>query len=90
MNRYALSVAPELDLDEIWDSITQDNIDAADYWISKIFYAFEALALGMGAKRRRYIPSRRPQREAHKPDYYRTMLRAIAGVMVSGVLWPAG
>lgn len=53
MNRYVLSVAAELDLDAIWDYIAQDNIDAADQWISKLFDAFEALALapGMGHKR---------------------------------------
>jgi plasmid stabilization system protein ParE len=36
MNRYVLSVAAELDLDAIWDYIGQDNIDAADRWISKL------------------------------------------------------
>jgi plasmid stabilization system protein ParE len=53
MNRYVLSVAAELDLDAIWDYIAQDNIDAADRWVSKLFDAFEALALapGMGHKR---------------------------------------
>ncbi len=44
MNRYVLSVAAELDLDAIWDYIAQDNIDAADRWVSKLFDAFEALA----------------------------------------------
>ncbi len=33
MNRYVLSVAAELDLDQIWEFIAQDNIDAADRWI---------------------------------------------------------
>jgi plasmid stabilization system protein ParE len=30
MNRYVLSADAELDLDEIWEYIAQDNIDAAD------------------------------------------------------------
>jgi plasmid stabilization system protein ParE len=53
MNRYVLSVAAELDLDAIWDYIAQDNMDAADRWISKLFDAFESLAVapGMGHKR---------------------------------------
>lgn len=53
MNRYVLSVAAELDLDSVWDYISQDNIDAADRWISKLFEAFEELAQtpGMGHKR---------------------------------------
>jgi hypothetical protein len=36
MNQYFLSVAAALDLDEIWDFIAQDNIDAADRWINKL------------------------------------------------------
>jgi plasmid stabilization system protein ParE len=44
MNRYVLSVAAELDLDEIWEYIAQDNLDAADRWIGKLFDAFDSLA----------------------------------------------
>lgn len=44
MNECALSVGAELDLDEIWEYIAQDNIDAADRWIGKLFEAFESLA----------------------------------------------
>lgn len=53
MNRYVLSVAAALDLDEIWDFIAQDNIDAADRWINKLFDAFTSLAHAprMGHKR---------------------------------------
>ena len=53
MNDYVLSSGAELDLDEIWEYIAQDNIDAADRWIGKLFNAFEALARtpGMGHKR---------------------------------------
>lgn len=54
MNQYVLSVAAALDLDEIWDFFAQDNIDAADRWINKLFDAFTSLAHapGMGHKRR--------------------------------------
>ncbi len=53
MNRYVLSVAAELDLDSIWEYIAQDNLDAADRWIGRLFEAFEALAKtpGMGHRR---------------------------------------
>ena len=42
---YVLSRAADLDLDEIWEYIAQDNVDAADRWIGKLFDAFDALAL---------------------------------------------
>jgi len=50
---YALSGAVESDLDEIWEDIASDNIDAADRWIGKLFDAFEALGRtpGMGHRR---------------------------------------
>ena len=50
MTGYVLSVDADLDLDEIWEYITADNIDAADRWTGKLFDAFEALARtpGMG------------------------------------------
>ena len=53
MNEYVLSAGAELDLDEIWEYIAADNIDAADRWIGKLFDAFEALGHtpGMGHKR---------------------------------------
>jgi len=53
MAGYVLSVAADLDLDEIWEYIAGDNVDAADRWVEKLFDAFEALACtpGMGHKR---------------------------------------
>jgi plasmid stabilization system protein ParE len=50
---YVLSAGAELDLNEIWEYIAQDNIDDADRWIAKLFDAFEELAqtFGMGHKR---------------------------------------
>jgi plasmid stabilization system protein ParE len=53
MNEYVLGSDAELDLDEIWEYIAQDNIQAADRWIAKLFEAFDALAHtpGMGHKR---------------------------------------
>lgn len=53
MREYVLSAAAELDLDTVWEYIAEDNVDAADRWIDKLFDAFEALAQvpGMGHKR---------------------------------------
>ena len=53
MNGYVLSAGAALDLDDIWEYIAADNIDAADRWIGKLFDAFEALGRtpGMGHKR---------------------------------------
>lgn len=53
MNAYVLSEDAALDLDDIWDYIAQDNIDAADRWIDKLFDAFEAVGRspGIGHKR---------------------------------------
>lgn len=53
MNGYILGASVEFDLDDIWEFIAADSIDAADRWIDKLFEAFEALARmpGMGHKR---------------------------------------
>lgn len=53
MTNYVLGVDADLDLDEIWEYIASDSIDAADRWIDQLFAAFEALgrAPGMGHKR---------------------------------------
>jgi plasmid stabilization system protein ParE len=45
VSAYVLNRAADLDLDEIWEYIAQDNVDAADRWIGKLFDAFDALAL---------------------------------------------
>jgi antitoxin ParD1/3/4/toxin ParE1/3/4 len=54
MREYVLSTGAELDLNEIWEYIARDSIDAADRWIGKLFDAFEALAQnpGMGHQRK--------------------------------------
>ncbi|HXR37969.1 MAG TPA: type II toxin-antitoxin system RelE/ParE family toxin [Terracidiphilus sp.] len=53
MTDYVLSTGAELDLDEIWEYIANDNINAADRWIDKLFDAFEVIARnpGIGHKR---------------------------------------
>jgi plasmid stabilization system protein ParE len=58
MNRYVLSVAAEFDFDEIWEYIAQDNLDAADRWIGKLFDAFQLLAQtpAIGHKREDLTP----------------------------------
>ena len=58
MSGYVLGAAVELDLEEIWEYIAADNIDAADRWIGKLFDAFEALGQtpGMGHRREDLTP----------------------------------
>ncbi len=53
MKEYVLSKGAELDLNEIWEYIAQDNLDAADRWVEKLFEAFESLVRnpGLGHKR---------------------------------------
>ena len=53
MSGYILSVDTDFDLDEIWEYIAADNIDAADHWIEKLFDAFEALGQAPGLGHRR-------------------------------------
>lgn len=60
MTGYILSVDADLDLDDIWEYIAADSIDAAGRWIGKLFDAFEALGRspGMGHKREDLTPSK--------------------------------
>ena len=44
MSNYIFGSGVERDLDIIWEYIADDNLDAADRWIAKLFDAFEALA----------------------------------------------
>jgi plasmid stabilization system protein ParE len=53
MKEYVLSTGAELDLDEIWEYIAHDNIEAADRWIAKLFDAFVALTRTPGMERKR-------------------------------------
>jgi plasmid stabilization system protein ParE len=50
---YVLSADADCDLDEIWEYIAADSLDAADRWIGKLFDAFEILGQtpGMGHRR---------------------------------------
>ena len=43
MTGYVLGKDADLDLDEIWEYIAADDVDAADRWTGKLFEAFEAL-----------------------------------------------
>ena len=53
MTQYVLSEDADRDLDGIWDYIAEDNIDAADRWIGRLFDAFDAIGNmpGIGHKR---------------------------------------
>ncbi|HKO04351.1 MAG TPA: type II toxin-antitoxin system RelE/ParE family toxin [Candidatus Acidoferrales bacterium] len=48
MSGYVLSRAAEKDLDEIWEYIAVDSLEAADRLIGKLFEAFEKLARNPG------------------------------------------
>lgn len=58
MSGYVLGTGADADLDNIWEFIAEDNINAADRWVGVLFDAFEALALapGMGHKREDITP----------------------------------
>jgi plasmid stabilization system protein ParE len=43
VTRYILSEDADRDLDDIWDYIAADNVDAADRWIGKLFDPFDPL-----------------------------------------------
>jgi plasmid stabilization system protein ParE len=43
MSGYVLGFDAEFDLDEIWEYIASDSLDAADRLTEKLFDAFEAL-----------------------------------------------
>ena len=53
MSDFILDADAVLDLEDIWDYIASDCIEAADRWIEKLFDAFEAIARmpGIGHKR---------------------------------------
>ena len=53
MSAYVLSADADGDLDEIWEHIAGDSVDAADRWIGKLFDAFEALGQTPGLGHRR-------------------------------------
>lgn len=48
MSKYVLGIPAELDLDEIWEYIAEDNIESADRWVGRLFDAFEAIARNPG------------------------------------------
>lgn len=50
---YILSEDAGLDLDGIWDYVAEDDIDAADRFIGKLFDSFETICdnPGIGHKR---------------------------------------
>jgi plasmid stabilization system protein ParE len=53
VNAYLLGTAAVLDLEDIWDYIASDNIDAADRWIAKLLDAFDDIARMPGIGHRR-------------------------------------
>ena len=53
MNGYVLGSDAVLDLENIWEYIATDNIEAADRWTAKLFDAFDAIARMPGIGHRR-------------------------------------
>lgn len=53
MNGYVLSRDAERDLEDLWDYVADDNVEAADRLIARFFDAFEELGRlpGLGHKR---------------------------------------
>jgi len=58
VTQYVLSEDADRDLNGIWEYIAEDNVDAADHWISRLFDAFDAIAAtpGIGHKREDLTP----------------------------------
>lgn len=48
MSGYVLSREADRDLDELWDYIAEDSVDAAEHLIANLFDAFESLARNPG------------------------------------------
>ena len=53
MSDYILGDDAVLDLEDVWEYVARDSVEAADGWIAKLFEAFEmvARAPGIGHKR---------------------------------------
>lgn len=60
MSGYVLSFDADFELDDIWEYIAADNIEATDRWIEKLFDAFEALGQTPGIGHRRRVPAASP------------------------------
>lgn len=53
MSEYVLAADALVDLEEIWEYIAADSVDAADWWAEELFAAFEMIARmpGLGHSR---------------------------------------
>jgi plasmid stabilization system protein ParE len=60
MKEYVLGGGVEVDLNEIWEYIAQDDLVAADRWIGKLFEAFDVIARNPG------IGHSRPDLTSHR------------------------
>jgi plasmid stabilization system protein ParE len=58
MSGYVLARSADLDLENIWEYIAADDIDAADQWIERLFKAFSKLSRNptLGHKREDLTP----------------------------------
>ena len=69
MKRFVLHLAAYRDLDEIWEFIATDNIDAADRLIEEIFVTIRRLTAHPQAGHRRPDLTRKPVRFAVVREY---------------------
>ena len=70
MNRYALHPEAFTDIDEIWEYIAEDNIDAADGVVDDIFAALRTLVAAPHIGHRRPDLTARPLRFHVVRDQY--------------------
>ena len=60
MSGYVPGSDAVLELEDNWETIAGDSIDAADRWIAKLFDGFEAVVGRPGIAERRFEPSSWP------------------------------
>jgi plasmid stabilization system protein ParE len=53
VSEYLLGSDAVMDLEDIWEYIASDSLDAADRWIARLFDAFESIARTPGIGHRR-------------------------------------
>lgn len=85
MSGYVLSRDADLDLDELWNYVAEDSIDAADRLIADLFTAFELLARDPGIGHTRKDLTRHPVRSWPVGNYlilYRSEQKPIQIVAV--------
>ena len=86
MSSYVLSIDADLDLDEIWEYIARDSINAADRWIAELFDTCELLGKTPGIGHRREDLTRRDVRFWPIYSYLVVYQRSSRPLLVIAVL----